>query len=92
MRRERGVALVTGASSGIGRAAAVALARSGFDIVVNYSRNEEGAWETSALADAEGASTLVLRCDVSDDAEVKAMLGATKDRFGRLDALAYRQA
>jgi 3-oxoacyl-[acyl-carrier protein] reductase len=87
MTDPRAVALVTGASSGIGRSAAVALAKAGFDVVINYSRNETGANETAALAQAAGATTLIYRCDVAEDAEVKAMLAATKDTFGRLDAL-----
>mgnify|MGYP002639814097 CR=1 FL=1 len=87
MADQRPVGLVTGASSGIGRSAALALAKAGYDVVINYSRNEPGANETSAAAQAEGASTLVYRCDVAEDAEVKAMLAATKERFGRLDAL-----
>jgi 3-oxoacyl-[acyl-carrier protein] reductase len=87
MTDPRAVALVTGASSGIGRSASVALANAGFDVVINYSRNKAGANETAALAQAAGASTLVYKCDVAEDAEVKAMLAATKDTFGRLDAL-----
>jgi 3-oxoacyl-[acyl-carrier protein] reductase len=87
MADQRPVGLVTGASSGIGRSAAVALAKAGYDVVINYSRNEAGANETATAAQAEGASTLVIRCDVAEDAEVKAMLAATKVRFGRLDAL-----
>ena len=87
MTDRRAVALVTGASSGIGRSAAVALANAGFDVVINYSRNEAGANETARFAEAAGATTLVYRCDVAEDAEVKAMLAATKETFGRLDAL-----
>jgi len=83
----RKVALVTGASSGIGRAAVVALASAGFDTVVNYSRSDDSALETAALAESHGARTLLVRCDVSDDAEVRSMLDATQRKFGGLDAL-----
>ena len=83
----RPAALVTGASSGIGRAAAVALAEAGFDVAINYSGNENGARKTAQLAEALGAQTLVVRCDVSDDAAVRAMVAAVGARFGRLDAL-----
>jgi len=87
IRSPRRAALVTGASSGIGRAAAVALAEAGFDVTINYSGNADGAKQTAALAEAFGATTLIERCDVSDDAGVRAMLAAHQATFGRLDAL-----
>jgi 3-oxoacyl-[acyl-carrier protein] reductase len=80
-------ALVTGASSGIGRAAAVALAAHGFDVAINYSSSEGAARETVRLAEAAGAKTLLLKCDVSDDPGVKRMLASVEANFGRLDAL-----
>jgi 3-oxoacyl-[acyl-carrier protein] reductase len=80
-------ALVTGASSGIGRAAAVALAAHGFDVAINYSSSEGAARETVRLAEAAGAKTLLLKCDVSDDPGVKRMLASVQENFGRLDAL-----
>jgi 3-oxoacyl-[acyl-carrier protein] reductase len=87
MVQGRPVALVTGAASGIGRAAAVALAAAGFDVVINYSRSEEAARETATLARDKAARTLLFQCDVSDDATVRQMLGAVEREFGRLDAL-----
>jgi 3-oxoacyl-[acyl-carrier protein] reductase len=81
------VALVTGASSGIGRAAAVALAARGFDVAINYNSSEEGARETARLAQDLGAATLLFGCDVSDDAAVRRMVAAVESTFGRLDAL-----
>jgi 3-oxoacyl-[acyl-carrier protein] reductase len=83
----RPVALVTGASSGIGRAAGVALAAAGFGVAINYSSSESKALETVRLAEEQGAKTLLLQCDVSDDPGVKRMLGAVEAAFGRLDAL-----
>lgn len=83
----RPVALVTGASTGIGRAAAVALAAAGFDVAVNYCRNETAARHTADLAGAHGAATRLLGCDVSDDTAVRAMLAEVASAFGRLDAL-----
>jgi 3-oxoacyl-[acyl-carrier protein] reductase len=83
----RKVALVTGASSGIGRAAAVALAAAGFDVIINYSRSEQAARTTAEQAQAKGAKTLMFKCDVSDDVCVREMLVATTQEFGRLDAL-----
>jgi 3-oxoacyl-[acyl-carrier protein] reductase len=80
-------ALVTGAASGIGRSVALALARAGYDVAVNYSRSEAAARAVCAEAEKCGARTLLLRCDVSDDAGVRAMLKAVQDGFGRLDVL-----
>ena len=79
--------LVTGAATGIGRCAAVALARAGFDVAINYSRSEAQARETEALVLQTGAQALLVKCDVSDEAGVRAMIDAVGARFGRLDAL-----
>src|ERR1700686_3172739 len=87
MTQSRKVALVTGAATGIGRSAAVALAESGFDVVINYSRSEQAARTTAEQAQAKGAKTLLIQCDVSDDPCVRKMLEAAKQEFGRLDAL-----
>jgi 3-oxoacyl-[acyl-carrier protein] reductase len=80
-------ALVTGAATGIGRSAAIALAKSGYDVVVNYSRSEDAAKMTAREAEAAGAKTLLCRADVSDDTAVRAMLAAIENEFGRLDVL-----
>jgi 3-oxoacyl-[acyl-carrier protein] reductase len=87
MTSEKPVALVTGAATGIGRSAAIALAKNGYDVVINYSRSEDGAKITAQDAETAGAKTLLHRCDVSDDAGVRAMLAATEKEFGRLDVL-----
>ena len=87
MKIEKPAALVTGAATGIGRSAAVALAKHGYDVVINYSRSEEAAKVTAQQAQAAGARTLLFRCDVSDDDRVRAMLAATEKEFGRLDVL-----
>lgn len=87
MTQAKPVALITGAATGIGRAATVALAEAGYDVAINYSRSEEAARETGALAQAKGAKTLVFKCDVSDDPSVRKMLAAVEKEFGRLDAL-----
>ena len=87
MTENRKAALVTGAATGIGRAAVVALAEAGFDVAINYSRSEAAAQETARLAEEKGARTLLLKCDVSDDVAVREMLAQIEHTFGRLDAL-----
>jgi 3-oxoacyl-[acyl-carrier protein] reductase len=83
----RKAALVTGAATGIGRSAVLALARAGFDVALNYSSSEAAARETAAAAEKLGARTLLVRCDVSDEAGVRAMLVSVEKEFQRLDVL-----
>ncbi len=87
MNSDKPAALVTGAATGIGRSAAIALAKNGYDVVVNYSRSEDAAKITAREAEGAGAKTMLCRADVSDDASVRAMLAATEKEFGRLDVL-----
>jgi len=87
MSSTRKAALVTGAANGIGAAAAVALARAGYDVAINYSRSEDAAKSVATEAEKAGAKTLLYKTDVSDDAGVRAMLKAVGDTFGKLDAL-----
>jgi glucose 1-dehydrogenase len=80
-------ALVTGANSGIGRAIALALAKAGADVVVNYVARPEDA---EALADEirdKGRRAMTARADVSDEAQVQAMFGAALREFGTIDIL-----
>jgi 3-oxoacyl-[acyl-carrier protein] reductase len=83
----RKAALVTGAATGIGRSAVLALARAGFDVALNYSSSEAAARETAAQAEKLGAKTLLVRCDVSDEQAVRAMLKSVAQTFERLDVL-----
>ena len=83
----RKAGLVTGGATGIGRSAVLALARAGFDVAVNYSSSETAARETAAEAEKLGARTLLVRCDVSDEKAVRAMLRAVGEKFQRLDVL-----
>src|SRR3954464_8092656 len=76
-------AIITGASSGIGAASAVELARRGWSVVINYSRSEDNA---RAVAE-HCPSSLVVRADVADDAQCRALIQATLDKWGRIDAL-----
>jgi NAD(P)-dependent dehydrogenase (short-subunit alcohol dehydrogenase family) len=77
------VALVTGAGSGIGRACAVALAESGFSVVLAGRRREL----LEAGAAEAGAGAVAVPCDVTDAASVDALFAETEERLGRLDVL-----
>jgi len=87
MMWDRRVALVTGSATGIGRCAVLALARSGYDVAINYSRSEPAAKETARMAEAAGARTLVCKCDVSDEHAVRGMMDVIEQEFARLDVL-----
>jgi len=80
-------ALVTGGATGIGRSVVLALARAGYDVAINYSSSEAAARETATAAQKLGVKTLLVKCDVSDEAGVRGMLGQVEDKFGRLDVL-----
>jgi len=81
------VALVTGASRGIGRAIALALAERGASVVVNYRDNAAAAEETVCGVRNFGVGALAVQADVRDLAAVQAMVEATKQAFGRIDIL-----
>ena len=79
------VALVTGASSGIGRATALAFARAGYATVLSDVKEAEGQAALGEVKSAGGEAEFI-RCDVSDADEVQALVERTVQRFGRLDA------
>jgi 3-oxoacyl-[acyl-carrier protein] reductase len=81
------VALVTGASRGFGRAIALAFAREGADVTVNYRTNATGAAEVAAAVQKLGRRALVVEADVASEDEVGELVGATLARFERLDIL-----
>jgi len=80
------IAIITGAGSGIGRASALALLKEGWSVTL-AGRRVEPMEETVSLAGADGARTLIVSTDVSDEAAMRALFDATKDKFGRLDFL-----
>lgn len=85
--QERRKALVTGGGTGIGRSAVLALAGAGYDVAIIYASSAGPAAQVAAEAQALGAKTLLLQCDVSDDAVVRVRLDEVGAAFGRLDAL-----
>jgi len=80
------VALVTGASQGLGRALALACAREGARVVIN-ARSEESIRPVAEEVESAGAEVLALAADVSKSSEVERMVGAAVERFGEIDAL-----
>lgn len=83
----RKVAIVTGASSGIGAAIAVALAKVGYDIVATYAGNVDGGKATVTACQAEGVEALAVQADVSVDEDCRAVAKAAQDTWGRIDIL-----
>lgn len=84
---ERKTAIVTGSGTGVGAATALLLAQRGYNVLVNYSKSEQEAKQSQAACEQAGADTLLLRGDVSQDADCKAMVQAAVKRWKRVDAL-----
>jgi glucose 1-dehydrogenase len=80
-------ALVTGASSGIGRAIALALAEAGADVAVNYVSGEDKAREVCDEIAKFGVRAIAVRADVSDEAQVQKMFARMFEEFGTIDVL-----
>ena len=88
--RSQRVALVTGASRGIGRAIAIELARLGYDVMINYVSNlaaAEQARNATQLAGTEGTRVALCQGDVANGSDRQRLLDTTRSEFGRLDLL-----
>ena len=84
---ENKVALVTGAGRGIGRAIAIALAKEGAEVVVNYNGSEERAKEVKQTIEENGGKASIYKCNVSDFEACEAMIRDIVKEHGRLDIL-----
>jgi glucose 1-dehydrogenase len=80
-------ALITGSDSGIGQATAIAFAREGADVVVNYLHDEEGANKTRSEVEAQGRRAIVVQADHGHEDQVEAMFQKALDTFGHVDIL-----
>ena len=80
-------AIVTGSATGVGAATALALARKGYNVVINYTKSEREAKESEHACREAGADTLCMRADVAEDADCRSLVDATIARWKRLDAL-----
>jgi len=80
-------AIVTGSSSGVGRATALRLARKGCAVVINYSRKREAAERVAEEVQALGGRAVVVQADVAQDADCRKLVQSAEQAFGRLDVL-----
>jgi 3-oxoacyl-[acyl-carrier protein] reductase len=83
------VAVITGASRGIGAATASVLAERGFRVVVNYRSSAAEADEVVKAVSAEGGEAVAIRADVTDADDVTAMVSETERRWGRIDVVVH---
>jgi NAD(P)-dependent dehydrogenase (short-subunit alcohol dehydrogenase family) len=83
----RPVAVVTGSSAGIGAATALKFAESGYDVVINYSRDPAPALEVANACRKAGAEVETIKADVSQDSDCRAMAGIVEKRWGSARAL-----
>jgi NAD(P)-dependent dehydrogenase (short-subunit alcohol dehydrogenase family) len=86
------IALITGADSGIGRAVALAFAREGADVAIGYLSQEEDARETSEIVESAGRKAITIAADIGSEAQAKALVDQTVQRFGRIDILVNNAA
>ena len=87
MRLKEKVAIVTGSSRGIGRAVAIAFAKEGADLVINYTSNEAAAKEVVEQIESLGRNAIMVKADVSNAEEVQKLIDSALDRYKKIDIL-----
>ena len=92
MTQDAPVALITGGSRGIGRAAALALGRSGHTIAIGYKRDLAAAQDVQSRLSTLGAQSTVVRVDLEDSSDITAALQGINEQYGRLDVLVANAA
>lgn len=86
------VALVTGSSRGIGKATIIELAKNNYNVVINYNTSEKEAYELRDEVSKYNVNSLVVKCDISNEEEVRSMVNCILDKFGRIDVLVNNAA
>ena len=86
------VAMVTGSSRGLGKAIVLELAKNGYDVVINYNNSEERAKLVQEEVHRFGVKSLLIKCDISKEEEVKSMVDETIKEFGKIDVLVNNAA
>ena len=81
------IALVTGASRGIGRACAIELAKNGAKIVINYTSNSEAAESCKTEIENLGSEAIIVQADVSIPSDAETLITTAEEHFGKIDIL-----
>ena len=87
MKLKNKIAIITGASKGIGKSTALLFAKEGAKIIVNYFSSKEEAFYVVDEIKKIGSEAIAIKCDVSKENEVKEMINQTIDKFGKIDIL-----
>ena len=84
---DKKVVLVTGSSKGIGKETIIKYAKEGYNVVINYNKSYEEALIVEKEVEKYNVENLVIKCDISNEDDVKSMINLIKDKFGKLDVL-----